>query len=149
MPDKGKIMSQTYYEKQSQLIKLYKESFLRKEMDVNEAIKSLRVIGFSEIVAANKVREWVVLPDENKPETARAVKQRFIRQVSLEKYVFNIIFDKKCFNESNKKYFNEQKLLKSKYFRKELSKDDCVIQLIQSGYNKDFAEIIVEKWGGA
>jgi len=146
MPDKGRIISQTFYEKQSKLIKLYKESFLRKEMDVNEAITSLRVIGFSEKMADNKVREWVVLPNENKFETERAVKQRFKQQDSLEKYVFNIIFDKKCFNENDKKYFNEHKLLKSKYLKNELSKDDCANQLMHSGYRQEYVKCIISRW---
>jgi len=146
MPDKGRIMSQTYYERQSKLIELYKEAFRRKETCENDTVMALRTIGFSELMAANRVREWAVLSDTYEQETDKAKKRRHRQQASLEKYVFTIMLDKKYFNEENKKYMNEHKLLKAKYKKKELLKDDCVRQLIQSGYSKEFAGYIVDKW---
>jgi len=145
VPDKGKIMSQVYYERQSRLIELYKESFSRKEMTANDTVMALRMIGFSESMASSRVCEWAALSGNNESETEKAKKIRRKQQDSLEKYVFHIILDKKCYSDNDKKYQNEQKLLKSKYKKKELSKNDCVMQLIQSGYNKEIAEYIVSK----
>jgi len=45
-------MSQTFYERQSKLLKLYQELFARKEMNDNEALIVLKMIGFSETLAA-------------------------------------------------------------------------------------------------
>jgi len=146
MPDKGRIMSQTYYERQSKLIELYKEAFIRKETNENDTVISLRTIGFSELMAANRVREWAVLSNTYEPETDKSNKRRRKLQDSLEKYVFSTMLDKKYFNEENKKYINEHKLLKAKYRKKEFLKDDCVKQLMQSGYSERFAEYIVGKW---
>ena len=147
MPDKGKVMSQTFYERQSKLIGLYRESVLKKELKVDEAVMSLKLIGFSDAMALSKAREWAALPDSNEPETERAKKIRQKQRVSLEKYALNMILDKKYYNENEKKYLNEHRMLKSKYKKGSLSKDNCVIQLIQSGYSREFAEVIVEKWG--
>ena len=146
MPDKGRIMSQTYYERQSKLIELYKEAFLRKETSENDTVMALRTIGFSALMAANRVREWAASSDTYEPDTDKAKKHRHRQKASLEKYVFTMMLDKKYFNEENKKYMNEHKLLKANYKKKELLKDDCVKQLIQSGYNKEFAEYIADKW---
>jgi len=138
MADKGKIISQTYYEKQSQLIKLYKESFLRKEMDVNEAITSLRVIGFSEKMSANKVREWAILPDDKSPETERVKRQKLKQQVSLEKYMSRMRLDKK--------FYKEYMELRKRYKDKKMSKDETVSLLVHSGYGQKFADCTVNKW---
>jgi len=146
MPDKGRIMSQTYYERQSKLIELYKESFYRNDMSANDTVMAMRTIGFSETMAVNRVREWAALSVTYEPETDKVKKHRRRLQASLEKYVFNMMLDKKYFNEENKKYLNEHKLLKTKYKKKELLKDDCMKQLMQSGYSREFAQYIIDKW---
>jgi hypothetical protein len=97
MLDKGKIMSQTYYEKQSKLLALFKESFIRKEMDAIEAVKALRTIGFGETIAANRVNEWAALNSTVSPETNRAKNQRLKQQASLEKYVLRMRLGKKYY----------------------------------------------------
>ena len=91
MPDKGKIMSQNYYDKQSKLIMLLQESLAIKEMDTNEAIKTLRILGFSEIIAAERVREWAAQVN-TAPETEKTKKTRLRQLASLENYMRRMRF---------------------------------------------------------
>jgi hypothetical protein len=133
MPDKGKIMSQVFYERQSKLLNLYKESFTRKEITVNEAVKALRMIGFSEMIAANRAREWAALIGSVVPETDKTRKQRLKQQASLEKYVLQM--------RLGKKYY-----IRLEYKRKELSKDETVKKLIQKGYKDEIAKELVNNW---
>ena len=97
MPDKGKIMSQTFYERQSKLLGFYQVSFTKGEMGVNEAVIALRMIGFSETIAPTRVREWAALSTTNEPETDRAKKQRLKQMASLEKYVLKMKLGKKYY----------------------------------------------------
>ena len=99
MPDKGKVMSQTYYEKQSKLFKLYQESFDRNELDVKEAITTLKMIGFSESIAATRVAEWKGQHNTREQETDREKKQRLKEQASLEKYILRMRLGKDKYEE--------------------------------------------------
>ena len=135
MPDKGKIMSQTNYERQSKLLNLYQELFTRKEMNDTEAIIALRMIGFSECIAANRVREWAVLNNAVKPETERARKQRLKERASLEKYVLQMLLGKKYY-------------LRLKFLRKELTKDETIKKIIKSGCKEETAREMVNEWEG-
>ena len=103
MPDKGKVMSQTYYERQGKLLKLYQESFSRKEISVNEAVTALRMIGFSESVAARRVNEWAAKSKINEPETNKTRNHRLKQQASLEKYILRMRLGKKYYDEYIKK----------------------------------------------
>ena len=134
MPDKGKIISQTYYERQSRLLKLYQESFVRNEMDIDDTATALRMIGFSKTCAANRVSEWAMLIGTDVSETAKAKKQRQKQQASLERYVLQM--------RLGKKYY-----LRLKYKRKELSKDEVVKKLMQKGYSQETSNIMVDEWG--
>jgi hypothetical protein len=134
MPDKGKIMSQSFYERQTKLFKLYQEAYTRREMDVNEAVLALKRIGFSEKMAANRVGEWTANVIVHEPETDKAKKNRQRQLVSLEKYVLRMTLGKKHF-------------IRLQYKRNELSKNDAVKKLIQSGYSKDLSENTVDTWG--
>jgi len=87
MPDKGEVMSQTYYEKQSKLLKVIQESFKREEMTVIETISSLRKMGFSESVAISRVNEWKIQRGNLEPETEKDKKRRLKEKASLENYV--------------------------------------------------------------
>lgn len=138
MPDKGKVMSQTYYERQSKLLKLYQESFARKERSVKETVTALRILGFSESIAATRVSEWAVKIDSNEPETSKAKKLRLKQQASLEKYILRM--------RLGKKYLDEYMRLRSKYKNKELSREETVTKLIQSGYSRKFSKCITDKW---
>jgi len=133
MPDKGKIMSQAYYEKQSKLLNLYKESFVRKELNNNETVIALKMIGFSETIAAARVREWAALITAIEPETDRARKHRLKQQASLEKYVLQMLLGKKYY-------------LRLKFLRKELTKDETVKKLIKSGCKEEAAREMVNEW---
>jgi len=86
MLDKGKVMSQACYEKQSRLFKLIRESFEREEKDSKETISALRTLGFSETVAGIRVNEWKAQLGNNLPETEKKRKRRLKEQASLEKY---------------------------------------------------------------
>jgi regulator of replication initiation timing len=138
MPDKGRAMTQTYYEKQSKLLKLYQESFARKEMNVKETVMALRMIGFSEEIAAKRVNEWAAQANIVVLDTERAKKARLKQRISLENYVLRM--------RLGKKYYEEFTKLRSKYKNKELSKEDAVQKLIQTGYSREFSECIVDKW---
>ena len=133
MPDKGKIMSQTYYERQGKLLRLYEESFARKEMNVTEAVAALRMIGFSETIAPMRVKEWAEKNITLKPETERAKKLRPKERASLEKYVLQMLLGKKYY-------------LRLKYKRKELTKAETVAKLIKSGYSRELSEATVNEW---
>ena len=133
MPDKGKVMSQAFYEKQSKLINLYQESFARKEMNVKEAVTALRMIGFSETVAAKRVSGWSVQINEQAPETDKEKKRRLKERDSLEKYMLRMILGKKFY-------------LRLKYKQKELTKDETVKKLTRSGYTEEIAKSIVDGW---
>ena len=95
MPDKGKIMSQAYYEKQSKLFQLYKESFSREEMNSVEAASALRVIGFSNTIATRRVKEWAEKGNNYEPETGKAKNRRLKQQASLERYVLFMRYGRK------------------------------------------------------
>ncbi|MDR0456226.1 MAG: hypothetical protein LBH20_06045 [Treponema sp.] len=133
MADKGKIMSQTYYERQSRLLNLYQESFTRKEMNANEAVIALRMIGFSGTIAANRVRDWEEHINTVLPETDKARKQRLKQQASLEKYVLQV--------RLGKKYY-----LRRKYKQNEISKEETVKKLVQKGYKQETAKALVAEW---
>ncbi|MCL2791897.1 MAG: hypothetical protein FWD87_02290 [Spirochaetaceae bacterium] len=133
MPDKGKIMSQIYYERQSKLLNLYQELYVRKEMDDSETVVALRMIGFSETIAANRVKEWAALITTIAPYTDKVKKQKLKERASLEKYVLQM--------QLGKKYY-----LRLKYKRKELSKDDTVKKLVKSGCKEEIAKELVKEW---
>jgi len=137
MPDKGRIMSQVYYERQSKLIKLYKECIIKKEMNVNEAVMALRLIGFSEAMAYSRVREWAEQINNDEAGTNKTKNQRLRQRASLEKYMFRIGL--------GKKYDGYVKLQKM-YIGKKLSKNEIMAELIQLGYSVKFAEYIIIKW---
>ena len=133
MPDKGTAMSQTYYEKRSKLITLYQESIGRKEMTVKEAVAALKMVGFSETMAARLVNEWSVQASAQAPETERDKKRRLKEKASLEKYMLRTILGKKFY-------------LRMKYIQKELSREEAVKKLIRSGYNEEIAKSMVDDW---
>jgi len=137
MPDKGRIMSQTYYEKQSKLIKLYKECIIRKEMTVNEAVISLRLIGFSELMASSRVCEWAALSNTDGIETSNTLNQRLKQRVLLEKYMLRM--------RLGKKYYDKYAKLQEKHKNKELSENEYMTELMQFGYSRKFAEYTVCK----
>ena len=85
MPDKGKVMTQVYYDKQNRLYELTKESFIRKAMSATEAIAVLRILGFSNSIANVRVNEWTVQPNSYTSETITEKNRRQKQQVSLEK----------------------------------------------------------------
>jgi len=101
MPDKGRVISQTYYEKQSKLFKLYRELFQRDELNIEDTIKALRNIGFSKTIAASRINEWKAQlnQDELKPETVKEKKHRQKQMASLEKYMFRMRLGKKKYDE--------------------------------------------------
>ena len=99
MPDKGVVMSQTHYEKQTSLFKLYQEAFNREEMNVKEAVKALRTLGYCETTAANRVNEWKECFSALEPETDRGKRQRLKKQASLEKYILRISLGAKKYKE--------------------------------------------------
>ena len=99
MPDRGKVMSQTYYERQSRLFKLYQESFDRKEINVIEAVRALRIIGFGKAMAASRVNEWTANTGSIVPETEKVKKKRQRQQASLEKYILRIRLGKKYYDK--------------------------------------------------
>ena len=103
MPDKGKIMSQTYYEKQDRLIKLYHEAFSEKEMDDKETVTALRKFGFSETMAVRLVSKWTIQIDDQLPKTNREKKRRIKERASLEKYTLRMNLGKKRYEEYIKK----------------------------------------------
>ena len=138
MPDRGKVMSQTYYEKRSKLFKLYQEAFTRKEMNVADAVRALEMIGFGKTIAENRVNEWASEPDICIPETNKVKKNRLKQQVSLEKYMIRMKLGGKFY-------------LRLKYKQKGLSKEETVEKLIQlSLYDKEkarkIAEYVVDGW---
>ena len=106
MPDKGKIMSQTFFDKQSELLQLYQEALAKKEMTVNEAVIALRMLGFSESIATYRANEWgiQICPDESK-----SMVRRNKRQASLENFMHRM--------RLGKKYKEESKRLRSKYVK--------------------------------
>jgi len=134
MPDKGKIMSQAFYEKQSKLLKLFRESFEREEMNADETISALKTLGFSKTVAAIRVNEWKTQLGSKLLEAEKDRKRRLKDQASLEKYLLR--------NRLGKKY----KELHSKYSQEELSKKETVKEFIQYGYSRKFSECLVDKW---
>ena len=138
MPDKGKTMSQTYYERQSRLIKLNQESFDRKEINVKQAVTALRMIGFSETMAVKRVSEWSEQSSNPGAETDKEKKHRIKEQASLEKYILRIKLGRKKYVE----YIE----LRSKYKHRELSRDKIVITLMQFGYSRKFSERTADKW---
>jgi len=99
MPDKGRIMSQTYYERQSKLIELYKKCIIKKEMKANEAVMALRLIGFSESMASSRVCEWAAQSNTNITETSKTANQRLKQRVSLEKYMLRMGLGKKYYDK--------------------------------------------------
>ena len=133
MPDNGKIMSQTYYERQSKLLYLYQESFIRKDMDAKETVMALKMIGFSDGMAAIRVNEWATLTNTFEPETEKAKKNRLKQRTSLEKYILQ--------TSLGTKYY-----LRFKYIRSELSKEETVKKLIQKGYSQEIARSLVNDW---
>ena len=133
MPDKGKFMTQTYYERYNNLISLYQEALLRKEMNTTEAVTALRMIGYSTAIAATRVNEWEAKTDTLETETASAKKLRQKKQVSLEKYIIKIILGKKNY-------------IRLRFEKNELTKEETIKELIKSGYKDEIAEEIVSDW---
>ena len=135
MPDKGKVMSQAFYEKQSKLYELIRESFGRKETDVAETITVLKVLGFGNSMAGRRVNEWAMQHINYASETAAAKNRRLKQRDSLEKYVL-------CMRLGRKYYMH----LKSKFKDKELSRDEVMSKLMQAKHSKKLSESIMEKW---
>jgi len=135
MPDKGKVMSQAYYEKQNRLYQLYQESFARKEMNVTEAKAALRIIGFSDSIVIKIVNEWTTQCGWYKPETDKAKNRRLKQQTSLEKYILYIRLGKKFYAA-----------LKSKYENKEISRAEVLLKLKDSKHSRILSESIIETW---
>jgi hypothetical protein len=131
--DKGKIMSQTFFERQSKLFDLYQVSFARGEMSADEAMISLRMIGFSDTIATIRVREWAAPSTTGDIETDRAKKQRLKQMASLEKYILQMRLGKKFY-------------LRLKFKRNELSKDETVKKLTNKGYTVEIAKEMVNQW---
>ena len=126
-------MSQVFYERQSKLLGFYRVSFAKGEMSVNEAVIALRMIGFSKTIAPTRVREWAALSTTNEPETDRAKKQRIKHMASLEKYILQM--------KLGKKYY-----LRLKFKRKELTREETIKKLIQSGQKEETAKENVSLW---
>jgi len=137
MPDKGRIMSQTYYERQSKLIELYKECIIKKEMKASEAVMALRLIGFSESMASSRVREWTARGNTDEIETSKTSNQRLKQIISLEKYMLRMGL--------GKKYYDKYVKLLEKYKNKEISENEFRNELMQFGYSKIFAEYTIGK----
>jgi len=138
MPDKRKIMSQTYYERQNKLIELYKECIIKKEMNVNETVMALRLIGFSESMASSRVREWAAQSNTDEIETNKTATQRLKQKISLEKYILRMGL--------GKKYYDKYVKLQEKYKNKELSENEYMTELMQFGYSRKFAEYTIGKY---
>jgi len=130
MVDKGRVMSQACYEKQTRLYKLIQESFERKETNEEEAIIALRTLGFSETVAAIRLNDWRARLSAKVPETEKERNRRLKDQTSLEKYFLRIEYMK----------------IRSSFKQGKLSREDAVIKLIQFGYSCEFSESSVNKW---
>jgi len=137
MPDKGRIMSQTYYERQSKLIELYKECIIKKEMKASEVVMALRLIGFSESMASSQVREWAARSNTDEIETSRTSNKRLKQIISLEKYMLRMGF--------GKKYYDKYVKLLEKYKNKEISESEFRNELMQFGYSKIFTEYTIGK----
>jgi Holliday junction resolvasome RuvABC DNA-binding subunit len=138
MHDKGRIMSQTYYERQSKLIDLYKECIIKKEMKDSEAVMALRLIGFSESMASSRVREWAGQDKKYEVESCKSRKQRLKQRASLEKYMLRMWL--------GKKYYDEYIKLHEKYKEKQLTKSEINSELLQLGFSRKFAEHTISKW---
>ena len=91
MVDKGRIMSQAFYEKQARLYKLIQEAFQRKESNDAEAYTALRKLGFGEKVAVNRVNEWKVKAGSLQHETEIEKKRRKKERVLLERYFHRLV----------------------------------------------------------
>ena len=130
MPD---AMSQTYYEKQGKIIKLYQEAFGRNEMTVKEAVTALKMIGFSESMASRHVNEWSEKFSNLVPETEKEKKRRLRETGSLEKYLLRM--------KLGNKYY-----LRLQYRQNELSKEETVKKLIRSGCKEDVAKSLADDW---
>jgi hypothetical protein len=99
MPDKGKIMSQTYYEKQSKLLKLYQEAIVRKEINIEEGVAALKTMGYSNTIAPMRIRDWLSQPVNIEQETGKTKKHRGSQIASLEKYMLRMRLGKKKYDE--------------------------------------------------
>jgi len=130
-------MSQTYYERQSKLMELYKECIIKNEMKTNEAVIALRLIGFSESMASSRMHEWASQSNTNITETSNTKNQRLKKKISLEKYILRM--------ELGKKYYDKYVKLLEKYKNKEISENEYRNELMQFGYSKKFAEYIIGK----
>lgn len=135
MPDRGKLMSQAYYERQTKLLKLIQESLGRNEMNAKDTVKALRTVGFSETIALHRVNEWVTQVSSYLFETEKAKKTRHKQQISLEKYILRMRLGKITIKKMQIEYKN-----------KALSKEKVILNLIQSGYSQKTSEKIVDKW---
>jgi len=138
MPDKGNIMSQTFYERQSKMLKLIQEAFIREEMNVKETVAALRMIGFSQIVATNRVNEWKAHGKTYEQETEKEKKRRQKEQISLEMYLLR--------TRIGQKKYKEYMAIRSKYKNKGLSRNDTVIDLMEFGYSRKFSDCTIDKW---
>jgi len=84
--DKGRNKTQTEYDQEVELRNLYREAFERGECGFDEAITLLvTTIGFSSVIAKQRVGEWKFDNKCYNPETEGAKKKRKKRQESLER----------------------------------------------------------------
>lgn len=153
MPDKGKAMSQIFFERQSKLIMLYQESYNRKEMTVKETVTALRMIGFGKTMATRRVSEWSAQISNPVPETESDKKRRAKERASLEKNMLRMRLGKKKYEEHllceklGEKKYEEYTELRSKYKRKLLTRDKTVNALIkQFEYDRKSSDGIIDKW---
>ena len=132
MPEKGKTMSQTFYDKQNRLLVIYQKLFTGKEMDEKDTVKSLKMIGFSEIIAVNKIRNWA--EDENVSVlTGKEINKMLKERTSLEKYVLQMSLGRKNYIRF---MFRENKL----------TRDEALKMLISTGCKEEAARDMISEW---
>jgi len=133
MPDKGKIMSQAFYEKQRRLLDIYQDLFITKEMDEKDTAKSLKMIGFSETIAVNKIQKWAATNNDVVTVNDKERKQMLKERSSLEKYVLQMSLGKKNYIRL---MFKENKLTRAETIKK----------LIKPGCNEEAVRNMVSEW---
>jgi len=133
MPEKGKIMSQAFYEKQSRLLNIYQDLFVTKEMDEKDTAKCLKMLGFSDSIIVNKIQKWAILNNKAAPVTDREKKQMLKERVSLEMYVLQMSLGKKNYIRL---MFKENKLTRAEAIKK----------LIKPGCNEETVRNMVSEW---
>ena len=133
MPEKGKIMSQAFYEKQSRLLDIYQDLFITKEMNEKDTVKSLKMLGFSETIAVNKIQKWAALNNAVVPVIDREKKQMLKEKASLEKYVFQMSLGKKYY-------------IRLMFKEKKLTRAEAIKKLIKPGCNEETVRNMVSEW---